>query len=81
MDTETGEMDIWEKMKDRDPMDLESFEHGETVQIKAGFFQITKIDLQKQRLVLKPIPRPELKEEESPFQEALKKMGTKVYEP
>jgi hypothetical protein len=40
-----------------------------------------KIDLQKQRLVLKPIPRPELKEEESPFQEALKKMGTKVYEP
>jgi hypothetical protein len=39
--------------------DLEIFEHGELIQIKSGWFQITKIDIPKQRLTLKPVPRPE----------------------
>ncbi len=38
--------------------DLETFEYGETVQIKSGYFEVCKIDLRGQRLILKPIPRP-----------------------
>ncbi len=58
MDTEIGELMTWDKAKVVDPLNLESFEHGEIVQVKEGFFQVCKIDLRKQRLVLKPIPRP-----------------------
>ena len=58
MDTRSGELMDGEKARQRDPMDLESFEHGETVQVKGGFFEICKIDLRGQRLVLKPIPAP-----------------------
>ena len=59
MDTETGELMPWNKAKLRDPINLESFEHGETVQVKTGYFEVVKIDLHKQRIVLKPIPEPE----------------------
>lgn len=37
---------------------LKQWEYGERVEIKGCWFEVTKIDLQKQRLVLKPIPRP-----------------------
>lgn len=59
MDTRTGELMTEAKAELRDPLDLEYFEYGEIVQIKSGFFEVCKIDLRRQRLVLKPIPRPE----------------------
>ena len=49
---------IFDELNENRPCDLETFSYGETVQVKSGFFELTKIDLQKQRLVLKPIPRP-----------------------
>ena len=58
MDTREGRFVPAEKAKYIDPMDLELFEHGETVQVKEGFFEVCKIDLRGQRLILKPIPRP-----------------------
>ena len=38
---------------------LESFEYGEIVQVKTGFFEVVKIRTEgKQRLTLKPVPAP-----------------------
>lgn len=62
MDTRSGELSndpdkLRQALEDR-PGDVETFEHGETVQVKAGFFEVVKVDTRKQRLVLKPIPSP-----------------------
>jgi len=61
MDTESGR--FIDKPMDIDTADqkgtLESFEYGEIVQVKTGFFEVVKIRTQgKQRLVLKPVPAP-----------------------
>ncbi len=61
MDTSQGEFIPDEKARhllETRPEDLEQYEYGETVQVKEGFFEVVKIDLRSQRLVLKPIPRP-----------------------
>ena len=58
MDTRTGELMTAEKAELRDPMDLEYFEYGEVIQVKTGFFEVVKVDLRRQRLTLKPVPRP-----------------------
>jgi hypothetical protein len=58
MNTEEGIFITEEKAEQIDPMKLEHFEHGETVQIKEGFFQVCRVDLRRQRLILKPIPSP-----------------------
>ena len=58
MDTKGGELIPAAKAAFLDPMDLEEFTYGEMVQVKEGFFEVVKIDLRGQRLVLKPIPRP-----------------------
>lgn len=65
MDTKSGELlEESQAMRDlrlgkRDREDLESFEIGEIVQVKSGFFEITSIKLahRRPRLVLKPILR------------------------
>ncbi len=60
MNTGTGELlDDPEKLRqllETSPEDLETFAYGETVQVKEGFFEVVKIDVRRQRLVLKPKP-------------------------
>lgn len=60
MDTQKGQ--FIDKPADIDAANkagsLESFEYGEIVQVKTGFFEVVKISTSKQRLVLKPVPEP-----------------------
>ncbi len=61
MDTGSGEFISEAKVRLLDaqrPEDLESFEYGEVIQVKSGFFEVVKVDMRSQRLVLKPIPKP-----------------------
>jgi hypothetical protein len=37
------------------PGDVETFNHDEVVEVKTGFFLVAKVDIRRQRLVLKPI--------------------------
>lgn len=48
--------ELREALKER-PLDVETFGYDEVVQVKTGFFQVVKIDIRCQRLVLKPISR------------------------
>jgi hypothetical protein len=60
MDTDSGRFrdmpEGWEPSEDES--NLVGWEWGERVQIKGGWFEVCKIDTRKQRLVLKPIPKP-----------------------
>jgi hypothetical protein len=62
MNTSEGTLyDDPDKMKqllEEDPASVETFEHGEVIQVKDGFFEVVKVDIRKQRLVLKPVPKP-----------------------
>lgn len=61
MDTKSGEWvddGLAEKLKKERPADLERFAYGQRVQIGTAHFEVCKIDTQRNRLVLKAIPRP-----------------------
>ena len=60
MDTKAGELvDMNVQVGDLMPPNLNRVEYGQKVEVKGvGHFEITKIDIKKQRLVLKPVPSP-----------------------
>jgi hypothetical protein len=87
MDTRRGVIDEQDEILKqlRDETDLEIFEHGEVVQVKSGWFEVTKVDIRKQRVTLKPIPRPTKEQLKDVTAEAraalLRNAATKANEP
>jgi len=78
MDTRSGTLhhgdskQLSQALRER-PGDVETFEHEEVVQVKTGFFLVTKVDIRRQRLVLKPISAVEAKRRRDAAKQAREK--------
>lgn len=83
MDTKAGELvEMDSHLADPIPTNLNRLECGQKVEVQGiGHFEITKIDITKQRLVLKPVPSPVTEEDLATFRTGaiLRGMGAGKY--